>query len=386
EERETISSLLQAAAAGGFTRICILPDTSPPIDNPSVVAQLLHRGSGGQGGQGGQGGVGDKGDNENNSFPPSPCLLVSPSPQCLSQKLTIIQQDDMKDLGILEIRSQVFMFATMSILISVAQSPGSKITKAIQQVPVAPANDQQIPQLLLVATSGVLTLTVIGLIVYGKLQMKKLEKKIKFEKFRARELEKKFKLALETITKMETNPDLINSRDFNLDYLRMRMAEEVFHFAIVNQVKIKVKDQISQALRPNQAQQGVVGIANSSGRQVDHVFDVEYETNIEGVPAKRVLFRVQIRLMKLPTQATSASISQIIDCIETYLSPAEDQDTWQPTIQGRIAYMHWDQKAKPTPLLVLEQSNEGVNVTFRTSRQANSPSPDKLSGTKKSHS
>jgi hypothetical protein len=32
--------------------------------------------------------------------------------------------------------------------------------------------------------------------------------------------------------------------------------------------------------------------------------------------------------------------------------------------------MHWDQKAKPTPLLVLEQSNEGVNVTFRTSRQS----------------
>ncbi|MCV3216356.1 hypothetical protein OGM63_23060 [Plectonema radiosum NIES-515] len=278
------------------------------------------------------------------------------------------------------------MFAIMSILISVAQSPGSKITKAIQQVPVAPANNQQIPQLLLVVTSGLLTLTVIALIVYGKLEMKKLEKKIKFEKFRARELEKKFKLALETIRKMETNPDLINSRDFNLDYLRMRMSEEVFHFAIVNQIKIKVKDQISQALLPNQAQQGIVGVANSSGRQVDQVFDVEYETNIEGVPAKRVLFRVQIRLMKLPTQATSASISQIIDCIETYLSPAEDQDTWQPTIQGRIAYIHWDQKAKPTPLLVLEQSNEGVNVTFRTSRQANPPSPDKLSGRKKSHS
>jgi hypothetical protein len=77
--------------------------------------------------------------------------------------------------------------------------------------------------------------------------------------------------------------------------------------------------------------------------------------------------------MKLPTQATSATISQIIDCIETYLSPTEDEDTWQPTIQGRVAHMHWDQKAKPTPLLVLEQSNEGVNVTFRTSRQPNSP-------------
>jgi dihydroorotase len=41
EERETLSSLLQSAAAGGFTRITILPDTSPPIDNPAVVTQLL---------------------------------------------------------------------------------------------------------------------------------------------------------------------------------------------------------------------------------------------------------------------------------------------------------------------------------------------------------
>ncbi|BAY96176.1 dihydroorotase [Tolypothrix tenuis PCC 7101] len=40
EERETISSLLKAAAAGGFTRVSILPNTSPVIDNPAVVAQL----------------------------------------------------------------------------------------------------------------------------------------------------------------------------------------------------------------------------------------------------------------------------------------------------------------------------------------------------------
>jgi hypothetical protein len=26
----------------------------------------------------------------------------------------------------------------------------------------------------------------------------------------------------------------------------------------------------------------------------------------------------------------------------------------------------WDQKAKPTPLLVLEQSEEGVNISFRS--------------------
>ncbi|MEH2071359.1 MAG: dihydroorotase [Nostoc sp.] len=40
EERETLVSLLQAAAVGGFTRVSILPDTSPAIDNPALVAQL----------------------------------------------------------------------------------------------------------------------------------------------------------------------------------------------------------------------------------------------------------------------------------------------------------------------------------------------------------
>ncbi|BCL38655.1 dihydroorotase [Nostoc sp. MS1] len=40
EERETLTSLMQAAAAGGFTRVSILPDTSPAIDNPALVAQL----------------------------------------------------------------------------------------------------------------------------------------------------------------------------------------------------------------------------------------------------------------------------------------------------------------------------------------------------------
>ncbi|MEH2455985.1 dihydroorotase [Nostoc sp.] len=48
EERETLLSLLQAAAAGGFTRVSILPNTSPAIDNPALVAQLQQRRAEGQ--------------------------------------------------------------------------------------------------------------------------------------------------------------------------------------------------------------------------------------------------------------------------------------------------------------------------------------------------
>ncbi|HYW20457.1 MAG TPA: dihydroorotase [Nodularia sp. (in: cyanobacteria)] len=43
EERETLSSLLKGAAAGGFTRVSILPDTSPAIDHPAIVTQLQQK-------------------------------------------------------------------------------------------------------------------------------------------------------------------------------------------------------------------------------------------------------------------------------------------------------------------------------------------------------
>lgn len=217
--------------------------------------------------------------------------------------------------------------------------------------------------------TGVLGILLIGLAVYTKVRTRKLEKQKRFEEYKNRELQKKLKLALNTISKMEKNPDLIHSREFNLDYLRMRMEEEQFHFAIMNQIKIRVKEKISIALRPSQAEQGLVGIASPAGRQVDEIFDVEYDPSNSPKGTKRVLFRIQIKLTKLPTQPTSVTINQIIDCMQKFMSP-EGDDHWQPTVQGRIARLHWDQKAKPTPLLVLEQSNEGVNVTFRTNRMA----------------
>ncbi|MCG8362410.1 MAG: hypothetical protein MJA27_03635 [Pseudanabaenales cyanobacterium] len=222
-----------------------------------------------------------------------------------------------------------------------------------------------LPKNMWMILSGILLIVLVGAGIFSSIQFGKIRKRLKFEQYKNRELRKKVKLALGTITKMERNPDLIHSREFNLDYLRMRMDEEQFNFIILNQLKVKVKQNISVALRPQQASQGMVGIA-SKPRQVDEMFDVEYKTSDTLAAKKRVLFRIQIKLAKLPTQPTSVTINQIIDCIETFLAPDSDHSNWQPTLQGRIAYMHWDQKAKPTPLLVLEQSKDGVNVTFRS--------------------
>jgi hypothetical protein len=218
----------------------------------------------------------------------------------------------------------------------------------------------------------VLAALLLGLLVYGKYKLDQIQKESKFEQYKIKELKKKLKLALHTIKTMETNPDLVHSRAFNLDYLRMRMDEEVFHYVIVNQIKMKISQMIGEALRPSTTKDAV-GIVQGA-RKIDESFDVTYEVETqEGAWNKGVLFRIQIKLTKLPAQTSSATVNEIINCLEMFLSAHTDQDNWQPAIYGHLVVMSWDQKAKPTPLLVIEQSEEGVNVSFR-SKPLHSPS------------
>lgn len=247
-------------------------------------------------------------------------------------------------------------------------SPSSPAPTALvlSQTPPAPPSPAAVPSLWMIST-GVLAIALVGVGIYGKLQWDKLQKQLRLEAFRTRELKKRLDTAMTVVKKLETNPDLVHSREFNLDYLRMRMEEETFHFSILNQIKMKIKMLVSLALRPTQKTAGAVQQGNAgNNRKVDHTFDVEYDTNDGGKRKKRVLFRIQISLMKLPTQPTSKTIEEIIKCLEHYLSSDDMEDRWQPTLQGRIATIRWDQKAKPTPLLVMNQSQEGMNVTMRS--------------------
>jgi dihydroorotase len=44
EHRETIASAAQAAAAGGITTICVLPDTDPALDDPALISFITRQG------------------------------------------------------------------------------------------------------------------------------------------------------------------------------------------------------------------------------------------------------------------------------------------------------------------------------------------------------
>jgi len=211
--------------------------------------------------------------------------------------------------------------------------------------------------------SATLCIALLGSMLAYRLQIRKVHKLVRFERYKNQELSNKLKLALRTISKMEANPDLIASREFNLDYLRMRMEEEHFNNSIMEQIRAKIKDHVAAMLRPKQTDMGI-GVA-IPGRHVDTIVDVSYAPR-DRPEERKVLFRVQVKLMKIPTQPSSQTIAQLIDCVEHYIKPSPDDEYWQPTVQGKLLTMEWDQKAKPTPLLVLEQGQDGGNVVFNS--------------------
>lgn len=244
----------------------------------------------------------------------------------------------------------------------IAQNPSSKPSISSK----TPSKQELLSTPLWALTSLMLFFGLVGFILYSRWKNNQMAKAVEYEQRKIENLEKRLNTALATIRKWEENPDLVHSRDCNLDYIRMRMQEQMFRNVLVNQAKVKVKQFISTAMRINLSKNAGGGIASRSGFNIDETFDITYETDIQGKPNRRVLFRIQVKLTKLPTQSTSTTINQIVECVETFLSPAESRDNWQPTIQGHIVTMSWNQRAKPTPLLLLEQHSGGVNVSFRT--------------------
>ena len=44
EHKETIATGVQAAVAGGYTAVCAMPNTDPPIDDPAAVGFIVAEG------------------------------------------------------------------------------------------------------------------------------------------------------------------------------------------------------------------------------------------------------------------------------------------------------------------------------------------------------
>jgi hypothetical protein len=214
--------------------------------------------------------------------------------------------------------------------------------------------------LLLVLLCGAIAAT-----AYHYWQLRKTRQQLKIEKIKTQELAKKLKLALCTIDEHERNPDLIHSREFNLDYLSMRMEEPHFCEIILAQMKVNLRQKVAPVLMPTAVDSGQV-------RKVDVTFDVSYQPEHHDDTQMRVLFRINVKLAKIPLNGSQSILKELAIGLENFVSASDANRNWQPTIQGRLAIISWDQNAKPTPLLVIEQTNEGANVLLRNKRLAHS--------------
>ncbi|UXE61445.1 MAG: hypothetical protein KA717_40010 [Woronichinia naegeliana WA131] len=195
-------------------------------------------------------------------------------------------------------------------------------------------------------------LIVVGL--WCKLQCQKKQQALESAIARNQALQQQLDLAIEGCQRWESLPDLLYARRIGLDYIRMRMDEEVFHYIVINQIQNKVTNLISASLRPT-----LGGKVSNSNLQVDETFEIIYD--IEGVEEQwhsGVLFRFQLKLSKLPIQSSSATVKQIVECIEVFLAHSIQQHRWHPSIQGSLVNLSWDENSKPIPLLCLEQSED----------------------------
>jgi hypothetical protein len=211
----------------------------------------------------------------------------------------------------------------------------------------------------------VLLLGTIGASAYNYWKLRKNKQLLKIEKLKTDELAKKLKLALHTIDEHERNPDLIHSREFNLDYLSMRMEEPHFCEIILAQMKVNLRQKVAPALMPTEEDSGTV-------RKVDVIFDVSYQPEHHDDSQIRTLFRIHVKLAKIPAHGSQSILKDLATGLENFVVASDQNRNWQPTIQGRLAVISWDQTAKPTPLLVIEQTNEGKNVLMRNKRLAHS--------------
>ncbi|TYQ28016.1 hypothetical protein PseudUWO311_06180 [Pseudanabaena sp. UWO311] len=244
-------------------------------------------------------------------------------------------------------------------LMSVKTSDREGFLGAIEQSTLPLQNTVGVSLLLVLLWGG------LGAIAYQYWQLRKTRQLLKIERLKTNELGKKLKLALHTIDENERNPDLIHSRDFNLDYLSMRMEEPNFSEIILAQIKLNLRQKVAPALMPSEEDSG-------NARKVDVVFDVAYQPENHDNSQIRTLFRIHVKLAKIPANGSQSILKELMAGLESFVVASDENRNWQPTIQGRLAVISWDQSAKPTPLLVIEQTNEGKNVLMRNKRLAQS--------------
>jgi hypothetical protein len=196
----------------------------------------------------------------------------------------------------------------------------------------------------------ILLIGLLLLIAWNQRQLYRQHRRLVASLAKADQLSQELNITLKALRSLETSPDLVDAHCLCLDYIRMRMDEEVFHYTVTNQIKQKITDTINSAIRST--------FPGKDELQVDSCFEVFHSLEVGAQQWREaVLFRLHIKLAQLPTQASSHTINQLLEAVEIFL--AYNHPNGQSFIQDIELAIAWDEQAKPIPVLVLQQKRGG---------------------------
>lgn len=172
--------------------------------------------------------------------------------------------------------------------------------------------------------------------------------------------------ALLTLQDHLNSPDLQGSKILALDYLRMRLDEEVFRYQIIHQVQEQLTNLISQLVKSTLPEP-------SPSKQIvlDRLIEIEYDLEgLEGKWYRCTVLRIHLQLRKLPLQSSSNTIKQMVEAITVFLNHPQGQSEWKTPLQEQCLALRWESSNQPLPLLNLQ------NYPAKTRDSTNSHSPN----------
>ena len=146
------------------------------------------------------------------------------------------------------------------------------------------------------------------------------------------------------------NPDLKGAKVLALDYLRMRLDEEVFRYQIIHQVQEQLTDLITQLVKSSLPE-----FPPSKQILLDRLIEIEYDLEgLEGKWYRCTVLRIHVQLQKLPLQSSSNTIKQMVEAITFFLNHPQGQSEWKTPLQEQWLALRWESSNQPLPLLNLQ--------------------------------
>jgi hypothetical protein len=232
--------------------------------------------------------------------------------------------------------------------VSIAQSPSSLSVPPNAKLPGV-TNDQGN-----FISIGHITLTVILLLTsiltgWQWLRSRRTIKQLQGEKIKQTDT---LNQALQTLNEYRQSSDLKGAKILALDYLRMRLDEEVFRYQVIHQLEEHFTALVSQVVKSTLPETPTV-------KQILLDRRIDVKCDLEGLEEKWyncTVLRIHVQLRKLPLQSSSNTVKQMVEAVTFFLNHPQGQSEWKTPLQDQWLGLRWESSNDPLPLLNLQNS------------------------------